>query len=125
MKLVQRGNTVPINRFLGHHSGVWIDPGRFGSEFAQLKHYYYLSKTFRDFDIDQTPVRGDCRGRKYLLLLAAITVNLARKSLNVMLITPSVTWQHGGETAEQTVPLQIIGAGGFPDGSGTVSDHGC
>jgi len=90
-----------------------------------LNHCCYLSKTFRDFDIDQTAVRGDCRGRKYLLLLAAITVNLARKSLNVMLINPSVTWWHGGETAEQTVPLQIIGAGGSPDGSGTVSDHGC
>jgi hypothetical protein len=55
-----------------------------------LKRYYYLSKSFLDFDIPGEPIRGDCRAGKYLLLLAAIAVNLARKSLNVMLISALV-----------------------------------
>ena len=90
-----------------------------------MKHYCYLSKSFRDFDIERRLIRGDCRGRKYLLLLAAITVNLARKSLNVMPVNPLITWWHDGETAEQTVPTQVIGSGGSLGGSGTAVDHGC
>ncbi|HVI89154.1 MAG TPA: hypothetical protein VM659_12670 [Dongiaceae bacterium] len=114
-----------MNRFPGRDSRIWTASSRRGTAFARLKHYHYLSKSCRDFDIERRLIRSDCRGRKYLLLVAAITVNLTRKSLNVMPVNPLITWWHDGEMAEQTVPSRIIGAGGSPGGSGTAIDHGC